>query len=175
MPRCDFETRHEFTTEVQADELWAALQTADLARSPGIRLLFALRGIRGAAGTLADIERFGFVRLEENPPRELALGLVGRFWTPAGGLRRVTPEEFRRFAEPGHARVVWNFETRPLAPGDRTLLLTRTRILCTDDRARRGFARYWRLVRPFSGWIRGRMLRIIRDQAVETRRLSGSG
>jgi len=39
------------------------------------------------------------------------------------------------------------------------------RIACPDPRSRRKFALYWRLVGPFSGLIRKRMLEIVRDRA----------
>jgi hypothetical protein len=42
---------------------------------------------------------------------------------------------------------------------------TETRVLCTDERSRRAFRRYWTLVRPFSGLTRIEMLRAIRREA----------
>jgi hypothetical protein len=38
------------------------------------------------------------------------------------------------------------------------VLATETRVAALDDAARRSFARYWRLIRPFSGLIRRRWL-----------------
>jgi hypothetical protein len=46
-----------------------------------------------------------------------------------------------------------------------TLLTTETRIWCADGRARRRFALYWALVRPFSGLIRILMLRAVAREA----------
>jgi hypothetical protein len=39
------------------------------------------------------------------------------------------------------------------------VLSTETRVACGDEGARRRFGRYWRVVAPFSGLIRGAMLR----------------
>jgi hypothetical protein len=40
-----------------------------------------------------------------------------------------------------------------------TLLTTETRVLATDEAARRRFGRYWRVIRPGSGAIRRSWLR----------------
>jgi hypothetical protein len=47
----------------------------------------------------------------------------------------------------------------------RTVLTTETRVLCTDEGARRRFRRYWALIRPGSGAIRVAWLRAIRRRA----------
>ena len=46
-----------------------------------------------------------------------------------------------------------------------TRLVTETRITATDDQSRRRFGRYWLVVRPGSGLIRGEFLRIIARKA----------
>ena len=61
------------------------------------------------------------------------------------------------------AVAAWNFTVLPTDEG--SLLATETRVRCTDDAARRSFARYWRVVRPFSGLIRTEALRAIRRTA----------
>jgi hypothetical protein len=53
-----------------------------------------------------------------------------------------------------------DFRLHPL-PGERTRLETTTRCEPTDDDARRRFARYWGLIRPFSGLIRLDLLRAV--------------
>jgi hypothetical protein len=44
-------------------------------------------------------------------------------------------------------------------------MVTETRVLCTDDEARRRFSLYWRLVGPFSALIRRVLLRRIKREA----------
>ena len=39
---------------------------------------------------LSQLTDFGFVLLDEDPGTEVVYGLVGRFWQPRGGLRRVS-------------------------------------------------------------------------------------
>jgi hypothetical protein len=104
----------------------------------------------------------GFVVLAERPD-ELVLGAVGRFWKLDGEVRRVSPDEFVTFDEPGFAKAVVNFDAQPAGGG--TVLTTETRVKLTDDAARRTFRRYWRIVMPGSALIRRAWLRAIRKRA----------
>jgi hypothetical protein len=66
---------------------------------------------------------------------------------------------FVTFAEPGYAKVVWDF--RLADEGGATRLTTETRIACTDAASRRRFRLYWRVIRPFSGLLRRVFLRAV--------------
>jgi hypothetical protein len=169
LPAYDVIMRHERRVAVAAAAAWAALQRADLDASLVIRVLLTLRGLRrpGVARrrlTLAGLADAGFLPLGERPGREIAFGLVGRFWTPSGGRVRVTSAEFRDFARPGYAKVVWTFAVAEEAPG-MTRLVTETRVACIDGASRRRFRIYWLLVRPFSGLIRRAMLEAVAREA----------
>jgi hypothetical protein len=124
--------------------------------------LLRRRRPRSSGSILDGFRRGGFVVLEERP-HELVAGGVGRFWQPSGGLRRVAPDRFRDFSEPGWAKAAFNFRVE--REGAWTLLSTETRVLATDDGARRRFGRYWRLIRPCSSAIRVAWLRAIRRRA----------
>lgn len=175
LPHPDFAERHALRVHAPPERAYQAARRLDLSGSVLVRTLFALRslpalftGKRGrgekALGTTMDgLLRNGFVLLDERPPHELVLGLVGRFWTPAGGIERIHPAEFAVFDRPGMAVAAWNFTVLPTDEG--SLVATETRVRCTDDAARRSFRRYWRVVRPFSGMIRMEALRAIRRAA----------
>ena len=170
LPIYDVVMRHERRVSVPAAAAWAALQRADLGRSPVTRALLVLRGLRrpGAPApplTLATLSAAGFLPLGERPGREVAFGLVGRFWTPSGGRTRVTPAEFRHFARPGYAKVVWTFAVEDDGP-QASRLATETRVGCVDAAGRRRFRLYWLCVRPFSGLIRRAMLRAVAREAM---------
>jgi hypothetical protein len=168
LPVYDVVMRHERRVTVPASAAWAALQTADLGGSPVTRVLLALRGLRRPGSrrrlTLAGLPDAGFLPLGEEPGREIAFGLVGRFWTPAGGRLRITPEAFRQFSRPGYAKAVWTFTVTGEAPGT-TRLVTETRVACVDAASRRRFRLYWLVVRPFSGLIRRATLRAVAREA----------
>jgi hypothetical protein len=97
------------------------------------------------------------------PGREMLLGLVGKFWTLKGDLKKIDADSFKAFETPGYAKAVWNFALRP--DGNDVRLTTETRIRCTDADSRRRFGFYWTFIRPFSGLIRMEMLRVIKNKA----------
>ena len=156
MPVFDVQKRHATHIEAPLSTVYAQLKKMDMGDSLVIRLLFALRGM-GKRCSLGDFEDMGFVLLGERVDDELVLGLVGTFWSLAGGIRRVEADEFHLFAEPGYARAVWNMKISP--QGEGAFVETETRVQCMDEVSRRKFMRYWRIVGPFSGLVRLQMLR----------------
>lgn len=175
LPRWDAVERHETLVRADPARVWEAGRALDLSRSPLVRVLFALRSLpalftasarreKALGATMEGLLRSGFVLLGERPEEEMLLGLVGRFWTPSGGIVRVSAEEFHAFRSPGYARAAWNFTLAP-AGGGVVRLATETRVLCTDPASRRSFLRYWRVVGPFSALIRIEMLRTLRKAA----------
>jgi hypothetical protein len=170
MPAWDAEERHETRIRAPREQVWQAVRTLDLARSPVVRALFALRSLPGlftgrrrerALGTTMDgLLRNGFVLLGERTGEELLLGLAGRFWRPGGDVLRLTAGEVRGFDRPGYAVAAWSFTLAD--DGGAVRLATETRVRCTDDAARRSFRRYWTLIGPFSALTRREMLRTLR-------------
>ncbi len=150
------------------DRTWDALMAADLIQLGKRRPLIAtlggarmlpellmnlLHGKRPPASpkrlTLRDSAAIpagdgGWIVLGERPGRELALGLVGKFWRPVIQYVAVAPDEFREFATPGFAKTVYALAVDELGPG-RTMLSAVMRTVGTDDDASRWFRRYWTL------------------------------
>jgi hypothetical protein len=171
LPRYDFSEAHATTTCASPAAAIEAARRLTPGEVPLLVFLMAIRSVpallRGrrlsARGTLLDgFAMAGFVPLHDKPD-EIVFGGIGRFWRPTGGLRRVAPGAFGAFAEPGYAKAVFGFVAE--RRGDRTLVRTETRVLCTDARARRSFHRYWRVVHPGSAAIRVAWLRAIRRRA----------
>lgn len=160
MPRYDVNEIHE-TWVAAPPELAFATLTALTGRE--IRLLGPLMAIRGVpyvlrgrrmapslSGPVLDaFRRAGFVDLGGRAGAELALGAVGRFWSPSGNqpLRTIrNRDDFVAFAEPGYAKAAMSFVVEPSGAGSR--VVTETRIVGTDERATRLFRRYWLVI----GW-----------------------
>jgi hypothetical protein len=108
----------------------------------------------------------GWIGLGERPPREIAFGAVGHFWTPAITWRTVTREQFDAFAEPGWGKIAAAILTRPYGSSS-SLVSYEARTRCADAASRRAFLRYWRLVSPFVGRIMRATLATIGEQAGE--------
>ena len=99
---------------------------------------------------------------------EIVLGLIGRPWLPRYELRHVEANEFASFAEPGFAKVAWNFK---LDEADGIRLSTQSRIRCTDSASLVRFQLYWAFTGPFSGLVRLELLRLVRACAQEAHSL----
>jgi hypothetical protein len=173
LPEYDEVEHHAASVDAPADRTYRAVKELDLARSPVVLALLAVRGIpslfTGAVKPkrrlgLDEIVESGFVVLGEEPGRELVLGIVGKFWTLSSGVHRIEPDQFTGFDEPGFAKAAWNLVVVERAGGGSTVT-TETRIACTDAEARRNFGWYWRLIGPFSALIRRVLLRSIQRDA----------
>jgi hypothetical protein len=90
----------------------------------------------------------GWVTLRDEPGGEFLAGLVGQFWHRDYGIVQLPPEDFARFDRPGYAKTVAGFALHPHGVG-RTLLTYESRTVTTDAEARRRFAAYWMVLRPF--------------------------
>jgi hypothetical protein len=173
LPKYDVVEHHETNVRASVDTTYRAVKDLDLARSPVVLALLAVRGLptlfTGTAKLsrrigLDEIVRTGFVVLGEEPNREIVLGIVGRFWQLWSGIHRIQADEFSGFDAPGFAKAAWNFVVSERASGGSTVV-TETRVLCTDEDARRKFTLYWRLVGPFSALIRRILLGGIKRDA----------
>jgi hypothetical protein len=114
--------------------------------------------------------RFGFTKIAEDPGREIAFGLAGRFWRPSGGLRHLADAAaFERFAEDGCVKAAWNLRVER-AGEDASEFETETRIQYFGAAARRKFRVYWTLVGPLSGLLRRALLSQVDQLAVDPHR-----
>jgi hypothetical protein len=167
LPAYDISDAVAVVVEAARETVWEALLQVDLLEvgrtSPMVGVLGAIRILPDIVGHLLHGEppdkppesmrlrdlpsipmsEGGWVLLGERPGRELALGLVGKFWRPVIEFARVqTAEEFRVFDEPGFGKTVYDLEVRELDE-HRTLLSGLMRTTTTDEHARRWFRRYW--------------------------------
>jgi len=159
LPEFHHRERHSIRVAASPERSLAAAHETCLDDVPLVRLLFRLRGLRAGSsvGAIWDAMRAeGF-----QPAGDDTLVLVGKPWSPGGRLRKV--DDFAAFAEPGWAKMAIDLRAVPDTGGAR--LETETRILLTDARARRRFAAYWLVVRPFSGLVRRGWLKAAKRRA----------
>jgi hypothetical protein len=176
LPDYDVNEIHSIRVAAAPDAVLAAVRALTVREVPLLVVLMSLRRLPAAIHRrrpavdrsaldrrlLDQFTRGGFLVLEEGED-ELVLGVVGRFWTMDGGVRRTARDEFVTFHEPGFAKAVVNFHVRPAGGGAE--LTTETRVRATDEDARRRFRRYWRLVMPGSAAIRRAWLRAVRKRS----------
>ena len=176
LPRHDFSETHSIRIAAPPAAVLDAVARADLTDDPLVRTLLRLRGLplrlrrRLSPQPVAGEDvwtGFGlhrFTPLGRDADQEIAYGLTGRFWEATGGLVAVADAQaFEHFNQPGAAKLVMTWIAQPQAGG--TQLTTITRVACPDEATRKRFAPYWYLIRPASGFIRGRALRRVKKMA----------
>lgn len=151
--------------------VWELLRHRDMAKSPLVRALFAVRTLpsrmareraAGASIRLDDLvsspEHPGFQILVDEPPHEIAVGAIGKVWRlkiPFVHLSGV--EAFAAFAEAGFIKVAWALRFLPLGESA-TRLVFELRVDATDSKSWRKFRRYFRVIGPASRFIRRALL-----------------
>jgi hypothetical protein len=198
VPRWQFSERHEIRVRATTTAVARAATAVTAREIRGFRLLTWLRNPRlpgagqpesllapPADEPILDVAlRSGFVRLAEEPGREVVFGTV--VIAPAEVLRgagadvdrmraELTAEQVRAVLElPGYAVGVMNFRWTD-AGGGWTRITTETRVLATNVAARRRFGVYWRIIYPGSALIRRAWLAAIRDRAEAAEAGAASG
>jgi hypothetical protein len=153
MPGPDVRELHESLVRAPADRVFDVAEHFDLFAMPFVHAIFRLRdllvhgpdgeGQDRPHGLVAGAQALGWGILAHAPGREIVLGAVARPWTAGVGVTALPPGEFLGFSQPDLIKVVWTIEAEPV--GDAlTRLRTETRMLTTDESARRKFRRYWR-------------------------------
>jgi hypothetical protein len=145
----EFATRHEVPVAADPARVDEALREVTYGEIPIVRgLLFARGlGIRRPHERVVETMVPRATVLEDLPGEGIVLTLSGQFWRLRG----------RGADEPATAVVDFR-----VLPG---ILSTETRVHVPDPVSRKKFARYWRVVRPFSGLIRMSVLRAAKRRA----------
>jgi hypothetical protein len=163
LPECDYRSRHGRQVLAPTEDVARALEQYVVGRDSSllVRLLIRMRGLKLPHGPVRDVLRqSGFTVLAERPREEVVAGTFGRFWTLREQANMQAPldlQDFQAFSRPGWAKAAMSLRVEPRDDGSSTLV-TETRVLCMDDRARRLFAPYWAFIKVFSGWIRRDLL-----------------
>ena len=146
LPAYEFSERHSIRVAAPPARIDAAVRTVAAEDMPLVRFLFRLRALGGRTPA-----RKPFVEharcLDDAAAEGIVLGLTGDFWKPRGNRSGTSCEAVVDF------RIVGG------------TLSTETRVHVEDPAARRKFARYWRVIRPFSGMTRILFLREVRRRA----------
>ncbi|WP_254762222.1 hypothetical protein [Natrinema marinum] len=189
LPEYDVTTTRHAVVDADPETTYEAMLAADLTDTgPIVRALGWLRDAPTAVahwigGTSRDAPpktlRFADVpetdewtELADEPGEEFVFGAIGKFWRPAIEWRQIDADAFAAFDEPGYAKLAVGLSVRPYGDG-RTLLTYEARTATTDERARRNFRRYWRLIGPFAGYLMSKALeRIAADATALARRRS---
>ena len=165
LPTFDIKARYQIDVHASTARAYAVARHLDMRDSLLVRWLCRLRGLPATDLTFEGMWKWGFVLLADEPGQEIVFGLIGRFWTPYPQIQRVKAYDFVAFNRPGFAKAVGNMAFTPLSGAQGVRVTTETRVHCLSDVSRRCFRLYWLLIAPFSGIIRKKWLRMIKQRA----------
>jgi hypothetical protein len=176
LPRYQFHEHHERHIDATPEEVWRALHEVTTSEIRLFRTLTTIRrlGRPGPEDILNAPDHLpildvalstGFVRLANEPERELVIGTT--VIAPRGAELPRTADAFRTLTGEGFAVAAMNFRIEP-DPSGGSLLTTDTRVFATDPASRRRFARYWSVIYPGSALIRSEWLRAVAKRAQGT-------
>lgn len=178
LPKYDFHEVHTVIINAPPEKVYAA--TKDLLPSelsPLVHLMFLIRDLparligkstlvaplkKDTKPFLAQLLERGFILLSDTD-QEIVFGAIGQFWKPAYDIKVIEPQAFLDFNRTDYIKVAANLAIQ--AEGDKTFLSTQTRIWAPDEKTRRNFAIYWRIIELGSDWIRVMWLNAIKRRA----------
>jgi hypothetical protein len=181
---------HHVDVSVPPERAYEMVRHLDLALSPLVRALFGLRLLpdRIAGREVAPLDLrmdsiaartgAGFRLLDEQPGSAFTVGAIGRFWKPDIEFADVAADRFASFAEPGWGKVAWEIRCEPRGVSGARIVIE-VRVGATDETSWRRVRRYYRLIAPFSHFIRRHTLALVArelgalDAAEEARALPG--
>lgn len=152
LPVYEFSSRYEVAVAGDPARADRALRAVTYGEVPLVRALLFARGL-GVAKSDARVVATVVPRarvLEDVPGEGIVLTLSGQFW------------RWRGRGPEGPGTAVIDFRCTPGA------LATETRIHVSDPVSRRKFVKYWRVIKPFSGFIRRQVLRAAKRRAEAT-------
>ncbi len=179
LPVGDFDEAHAIEILAESEAIFRAVRETTVEEVALLRTLLYLRFLPSrlanhGGSTVVRDESFleqmiqsGFAPLAETPNLEVVLGHIGQFWRIGGASvpHITTPTAFREFNDPSYAKAALNFRIERTPNPGSTRLCTETRIHVPGPTARKRFAAYWRIIRPWSGLIRRQWLKAIKRRA----------
>lgn len=172
-PVAEVRERHEILVDAPAELTLMVAEDFDMLAIPAVRRIFWLRAKAMGApapapeerlGLVAGTRRIGWNELARLPGREVVMGAAVQPWLPEPVFRPIPAADFLSWSAPAHVKIVWTLEAEPIGP-DRSLLRTETRVVPTDEEARRKFRRYWLFARTGIVLIRRLLLPAVRREA----------
>lgn len=162
----DFTEFHSIKVKASGNDLYNKMLSCDFSRSFLIRLLFGLRGMPKHIYTIEHLTNMGFVKLGEQPGKEIVYGIVTTSSTFNCCLSNVTPASFIQNTNVSIIKAAINFQLEELNNSTH-LISTETRVWCGSRAMRKKFRLYWFFVKPFSQLIRKSMLKQIKRQILK--------
>jgi hypothetical protein len=179
-PNLQFVDTISVDVDATPEAIFAAFDAVTLQDMP---VASALGGLRYLPGRLLGREAFrptaeyepfvttlkksGTVVLAQEPGREVVFGGAGKYHQLADQepVPFVDAAAFIAFDEPEYQKLVMSLRVEPAARAGRYRLILEHRTQPLSDAARRGFARYWRVIKPTGAFVTKQLLNATKKRA----------
>lgn len=159
----DFNEFHFVKVNAEADGIYEKMLSCDVSRSFLIRLLFRLRGMPKHLYTIQHLTNMGFIKLDEQPGKEIVYGILTTSPTFNCCQSNISPAAFIQNTDASIIKAVINFQLNQES-NSMHIISTETRVWCGSKKMRNKFKLYWLFVKPFSQLIRKAMLKEMKYQ-----------
>ena len=172
VPLADVRGRHHVVIHASAALVIQVARNFNIESIWLVRSLFKLRAkllgappyVQSQAGLIEQMQSIGWACLAEDCDRYFIAGATCRPWQAEPGFTPIPPESFAAFSVPGQVKIAWTLEAEEIAPA-LTQFATETRVVATDEQARKKFRLYWRKFGAGIILIRLVLLPVIRRRA----------
>lgn len=162
----DFNEFHSIKVIASAEGIYDKMLSCDISRSFLIRFLFRLRGMPKHLYTINHLTSMGFVKLDEQPGKEIVYGIVTTSPTFNCCLSNISPASFIQNTNDSIIKAAINFQLHKEGNSNH-IISTETRVWCSSSAMRKRFRLYWLFVKPFSQVIRRAMLKQMKLQILK--------
>jgi hypothetical protein len=162
MPVYDLMIRQERVIAAPQRRVWQAARAMTIRKLLHVR---ALLWIREFGSRLRGLPLETFPVVAEKEGTEVVMAICGKFWAITGNIVDVPVEAIPLYRAQGYAKAYWNFHLESIGVGQ-TRIVSETRVQVYGKRELKLFNLYWRVVGPFTGWIRREILRAIERESL---------
>jgi hypothetical protein len=162
----DFNEFHSIKVNASATGIYDKMLSCDVSPSFLISFLFRLRGMPKHLYTINHLTKLGFVKLDEQPGKEIVYGIITSSPTFNCCQSDITPASFIQNTDASVIKAAINFQLQEES-NSQHIISTETRVWCGSKTMRSKFRLYWFFVKPFSQLIRSAMLKKMKQEILK--------
>lgn len=167
LPTYHFNEVHSIEINGFVSGIYQKMLQCDFSNSALVKFLFRLRGMSKEVYSIEHLTKMGFIKLDEEPGREILFGMVTNNPMFNNCQPNVSSKEFLQKADGNIIKAVINFTLQDKS-NSQHIISTETRVWCGSKAMKRKFTFYWFFIKPFSQLIRKSMLKEMKVKIQQT-------
>lgn len=166
-----FNEHHSIEVNGFVTDIYQTMLQCDFSNSAFIKFLFRLRGMSKEVYSIEHLTKMGFIKLDEEPGREILFGMVTDDPMFNTCQSNFTAKEFIQNSHGDIIKAAINFTIHDKS-NSQHIIATETRVWCCTKAMKSKFKFYWFFIKPFSQLIRKSMLKEMKVQIQQTAKLN---